>query len=65
MSKHRSFKLDKFINAVDDKIKLFGGDVFECLKHLPKNTIQAVITSPTYWGKRNFTENGDSDHFCI
>lgn len=45
----------------DDKIKLFGGDVFECLKDLPKDTIQAVITSPTYWGKRNFT--GDKKEF--
>ncbi len=45
----------------DDKIKLFDGDVFECLSHLPKNTIQAVITSPTYWGKRNFT--GDKKEF--
>jgi DNA modification methylase len=41
----------------DNKIKLFGGDVFECLNYLPKNTIQAVITSPTYWGKRNFTHD--------
>lgn len=45
----------------DDKIKLFEGDVFECLKHLPKDTIQAIITSPTYWGKRNFT--GDKKEF--
>lgn len=41
----------------NNKIKLFAGDVFECLKYLPKNTIQAVITSPTYWGKRNFTDD--------
>lgn len=44
-----------------DKIKLFSGDVFECLKYLPKDTIQSVITSPTYWGKRNFT--GDKKEF--
>ncbi len=41
----------------DDKIKLLWGDVFECLEYLPKNTIQAVITSPTYWGKRQFTND--------
>jgi site-specific DNA-methyltransferase (adenine-specific) len=39
----------------DNRVKLYWGDVFECLEHLPKNTIQAVITSPTYWGKRRFT----------
>lgn len=38
-------------------IKLYWGDVFECLEHLPKDKIQAVITSPTYWGKRRFTED--------
>jgi len=41
----------------DDKVKLYWGDIFECLEHLPKNTIQAVITSPTYWGKRAFTRD--------
>lgn len=41
----------------DDKVKLFYGDIFECLEYLPLNTIQTVITSPTYWGKRRFTND--------
>jgi len=41
----------------DDRIKLYWGDVFDCLNSLPKNVIQAVITSPTYWGKRCFTKD--------
>jgi len=41
----------------DNNVTLFCGDIFDCLKYLPKNTIQAVITSPTYWGKRRFTND--------
>ena len=41
----------------DGKMTLFWGDVFDCIKELPKNEIQAVITSPTYWGKRQFTND--------
>src|SRR3989344_4864846 len=41
----------------NDKIKLYWGNVFECLDKLPKKKIQAVITSPTYWGKRQFTND--------
>ena len=40
-----------------DGIELFGGDVFDCLKVIPKNVIQTTITSPTYWGKRRFTHD--------
>ncbi|MBS7657223.1 hypothetical protein KEJ33_04790, partial [Candidatus Bathyarchaeota archaeon] len=41
----------------DETVKLYWGDVFDCLELLPKDTIQAVITSPTYWGKRRFTND--------
>ena len=41
----------------DETVKLYCGDVFDCLKKLSKNTVQAVITSPTYWGKRQFTND--------
>lgn len=41
----------------DEKVTLFWGDIFECLKYIPENTIQAVVTSPTYWGKRSFTRD--------
>ena len=42
---------------LDDKARLYCGDAFECLEVLPKNTIQTIITSPTYWGKRQFTND--------
>ena len=38
-------------------VLLYHGNVFDVLEHLPKNEIQAVITSPTYWGKRQFTDD--------
>lgn len=41
----------------DKKIKLYWGDAFNCLEKIPRNKIQAVITSPTYWGKRAFTDD--------
>lgn len=42
---------------LSDSIKLYHEDVFECVKHIPEGTIQTVITSPTYWGKRQFTKD--------
>ncbi|MHA1359035.1 MAG: DNA-methyltransferase [Candidatus Helarchaeota archaeon] len=41
----------------DDSTLLYWGDAIECIEHIPRDTIQAVITSPTYWGKRSFTED--------
>lgn len=41
----------------DDNVKLLWGDIFDYLSYLPKDEIQAVITSPTYWGKRSFTKD--------
>lgn len=41
----------------DENSKLYLGDIFDCLKELPNDTIQTVITSPTYWGKRRFTND--------
>lgn len=38
-------------------VVLFQGDIFDWLEDLPKNEIQTVITSPTYWGKRQFTRD--------
>ena len=38
-------------------VRLFHSDVLKILDDLPENDIQAVITSPTYWGKRQFTDD--------
>lgn len=40
-----------------DDVTLYWGDAIECIKEIPDNQIQAVITSPTYWGKRQFTKD--------
>ncbi|MCY4560933.1 MAG: site-specific DNA-methyltransferase [Flavobacteriaceae bacterium] len=41
----------------DNRIRLFHNDVLKILDDLPENEIQAVVTSPTYWGKRQFTDD--------
>ena len=40
-----------------DRVKLYTGNSLELIKKLPSNLIQSVITSPTYWGKRQFTND--------
>ncbi len=45
----------------EDDCSLYWGNALECLEDIPDNHIQATITSPTYWGKRQFTD--DSDEF--
>ena len=37
------------------------GDIRSVIKSIPDNTIQTIITSPPYFGHRNYTENGTSD----
>lgn len=41
----------------DANTQLLYGDAMECIKTIPGNLIQSVITSPTYWGKRRFTND--------
>jgi len=38
-------------------VQLYIGNSLELIKQLPDNLIQTVITSPTYWGKRQFTND--------
>ena len=40
-----------------NRVKLYTGNSLELIKKLPGNLIQSVITSPTYWGKRQFTND--------
>lgn len=40
-----------------DGIQLFHGDANDFIAALPDNMVQLVITSPTYWGKRGFTDD--------
>lgn len=41
----------------DQSVRLYMGDVFDMLNDLPIDEVQAVVTSPTYWGKRQFTSH--------
>lgn len=36
---------------------ILQGDVIECLKDIEDNTIQCVVTSPPYWGLRDYGED--------
>jgi DNA modification methylase len=38
--------------------KFYLGDVRDCLKHIPDNTIQCVVTSPPYWALRDYGVEG-------
>jgi site-specific DNA-methyltransferase (adenine-specific) len=37
---------------------LLWGDCLEILRKIPQNSIDMVITSPPYWGKREYTNGG-------
>lgn len=41
----------------DDAVKLYHGDALEVIDSIPEYMIQSVVTSPTYWGKRSFTND--------
>ena len=41
----------------DESVSLYHCDVLRILHEIPEQEIQAVITSPTYWGKRQFTDD--------
>ena len=36
---------------------VFHADALDLIEYLPDNSIQTVITSPTYWGKRKFSDD--------
>jgi DNA modification methylase len=37
-----------------DPIKIINGDIREIIKSIPDDTIQCVVTSPPYWGVRDY-----------
>lgn len=47
------------INKVINKVLL--GDIRSVIKSIPGNTVQTIITSPPYFGHRNYTGNDTSD----
>ena len=48
--------MKKILNC--KKCMLYHADAFECIKSIEDDVIQCCITSPTYWGKRQFTDDG-------
>ncbi len=39
--------------------KIYAGDNIECMKKLPSESIDCVITSPPYWGLRDYSSAAD------
>lgn len=38
------------------KAELWQGDVRECLRRLPAGSVHCVVTSPPYWGLRDYRQ---------
>lgn len=39
-------------------VKIYIGDALECLKKLPDNSVDCCVTSPPYWGLRDYGVTG-------
>ena len=37
---------------------LYTGDVLECLRQIPDESVHCIVTSPPYWGLRNYQVDG-------
>ncbi len=44
--------------ADNKSVKLYQGDVLDVLKRLPEKSVQMVVTSPPYWGLRDYQTVG-------
>jgi DNA modification methylase len=42
----------------DDSVRLFVGDAAEVLRELPAGSVDCVVTSPPYWGRRDYRHPG-------
>jgi DNA modification methylase len=43
---------------VDEQVALYHGDALEVLRTLPAGSVNAVVTSPPYYGLRDYGELG-------
>jgi len=41
------------------KVKLFQGHVLDCLKKIPDNSVDCIVTSPPYWGLRRYPDSAN------
>lgn len=55
---HFSHKLTPHWQARDESIRLYCGDVRQVLQRLPARSVHTVITSPPYWGQRDYGVSG-------
>ena len=49
---------DDYVTDNDLRPLLMLGDALNVLKHLPENAIDFAMTSPPYWGKREYADGG-------
>jgi len=42
------------VHAETERWTLYQGDVLEVLRTLPSESVQCVVTSPPYWGLRDY-----------
>ena len=48
-----------------DKLKtehIYQGNCIDVLKNMPSESIDCVVTSPPYWGLRNYQEEEQSNY---
>ena len=56
---YKDLPKEEFVAPTDEKpIRIILGDVRNEIKRFPENTFQSVITSPPYWGLRDYGFNG-------
>lgn len=46
----------------DNSLKLYHGDVIEVLNKLPEQSVQMCVTSPPYWGVREYHTEDENKH---
>ena len=45
--------------AIDDgDVRIWHGDVIDCLRKLSERSVQTCVTSPPYWGLRDYGQDG-------
>ncbi len=55
---HYPIRMTEMIVYQDQAVQLLQGDVMAVLKTLPDNYVQTVVTSPPYWGLRDYGTDG-------
>lgn len=51
-------KIETYINSSEKTPLFLQGDALVVLKSMPNECIDCVVTSPPYWGKRQYSNGG-------